>query len=100
MTANEPRPNEEMGRVLPFQRKERARPPAPAPQQESPVADLEKYAQDNQPDDYDTASVRTAARYYEHNLGWTQVAGYDTRGRALRLPAELTEPAFEDFRPF
>jgi predicted O-methyltransferase YrrM len=51
-------------------------------------------------DDYDTASVRTAARYYERNLGWTEVAGYDTRGRALRLPTELVEPAFEDFRPF
>ena len=52
MTANEPRPNEEMGRVLPFQRRERARPPAPEPRDESPVANLEKYAQDNAPDDY------------------------------------------------
>ncbi len=52
MTANEPRPNEEMGRVLPFQRKARARPPAAAPHDESPVADLEKYAQDREPDDY------------------------------------------------
>jgi predicted O-methyltransferase YrrM len=51
-------------------------------------------------DDYDIASVRTAARYYERNLGWTEVPGYETRGRALRLPATLTEPAYDDFRPF
>jgi predicted O-methyltransferase YrrM len=51
-------------------------------------------------DDYDIESVRTAARYYERNLGWSEVPGYDTRGRALRLPTELAEPWYEDFRPF
>ena len=61
--------------------------------------------------------MRTAARYYEQNLGWTPVpdafAGgtlwhlrrdHDAervpRCRAYRLPEAVLEPPFEDFRPF
>jgi predicted O-methyltransferase YrrM len=68
-------------------------------------------------DDDWTPSVRTAIRYYERNLGWTAIPGAFAEGthrtvgrdpaaapvprcRALRLPDELTEPAFDDFRPF
>jgi len=68
-------------------------------------------------DDDWTPSVRTAARYYERNLGWTVVAdafagatltavGRDPaaevvpRCRALRLPDPPFEPPFEEFRPF
>lgn len=49
MTANDPRPDDELGRVLPFSRKAgapRGKPP------EEPVEDLGKYAQDAEPDDY------------------------------------------------
>lgn len=68
-------------------------------------------------DDDWTPSVRTAARYYEQNLGWTAVpdafagvtrqrigddpaADEVARCRALRLPDALDEPPFEQFRPF
>ena len=61
-------------------------------------------------DDDWTPSVRTALRYYEANLGWTAIpdafaTGTDwtpgtPRCRAVRLPDALTEPSFEDFRPF
>lgn len=73
-------------------------------------------------DDDWTPSVRTAARYYEQNLGWVAVpdafasgtfqaiggAGPITgrtaesvpRCRAFRLPDPSFEPAFEEFRPF
>jgi predicted O-methyltransferase YrrM len=68
-------------------------------------------------DDDWTPSVRTAARYYERNLGWTAIpgafaggtvravgddpaAGTVPRCRALRLPDSPFEPAFEAFRPF
>ena len=68
-------------------------------------------------DDDWTPSVRTAARYYERNLGWTAVPGAFADGtywnlgrdpraeavprcRALRLPDRLTEPPFEQFLPF
>jgi hypothetical protein len=47
MTANEPRPDDEMGRILPFQRKARAAKP-----REEPVEDLGQYAQGGEPDDY------------------------------------------------
>jgi predicted O-methyltransferase YrrM len=49
-------------------------------------------------DDFDKPPVRTALRYFEENLGWT-VTAVD-RGAAVRLPDTLTEPRFEDFRPF
>jgi predicted O-methyltransferase YrrM len=76
-------------------------------------------------DDDWAPSIRTAVSYFERNLGWTVVAeafaagtrvaeGTTTgeqmrrasgeagtpRCRAVRLPAELIEPAFDDFRPF
>lgn len=68
-------------------------------------------------DDDWTPSVRTAARYYEHNLEWTAIPGAFAGGtrrhladdpaadavprcRALRLPDALAEPPFEAFRPF
>lgn len=54
-------------------------------------------------DDDWTPSVRTALRYFEHNLGWTVITGAVPAGAritAVRLPADLTEPPFEDFRPF
>jgi predicted O-methyltransferase YrrM len=68
-------------------------------------------------DDDWTPSVRTAARYYEQNLGWTAIpaafAGGTLRNigddpaaeavprcRALRLPGSLVEPPFEQFHPF
>jgi hypothetical protein len=49
MTANEPRPDDQMGRVLPFQPKPRA--PKGAPPGE-PVEDLGKYEQAGEADDY------------------------------------------------
>jgi predicted O-methyltransferase YrrM len=62
-------------------------------------------------DDHWWPSVRTAARYFEVNLGWRVVSGaFDGgtvdqetgrgRARALRLPDPPFEPAFERFRPF
>jgi predicted O-methyltransferase YrrM len=64
-------------------------------------------------DDVWAPSVRTAVRYYERNLGWTPIAdafagGSTTavdgvevvRCAAFRLPDHVTEPPFEDFRPF
>jgi predicted O-methyltransferase YrrM len=62
-------------------------------------------------DDYQWPSVRTAQRYFELNTGWQAVPGAFDRGtadpatgesrvRALRLPDVITEPAFEQFRPF
>ena len=55
-------------------------------------------------DDGHKPPVRTAVRYFEENLGWAVlpdafVAGKH-RGLAIRLPDTLTEPSFEDFRPF
>jgi predicted O-methyltransferase YrrM len=68
-------------------------------------------------DDNWAPSVRTAARYYEHNLGWIAIpdafasgtpriigTGLATeavpRCRAFRLPDPSFEPSFEEFRPF
>jgi predicted O-methyltransferase YrrM len=68
-------------------------------------------------DDDWTPSVRSAARYYEKNLGWTAIpdafaggmlrnVGDDPaaeavpRCRALRLPDSVVEPPFEQFHPF
>ena len=61
--------------------------------------------------------MHTAVRYYEKNLGWTAIpdafpggtprtigddpaAEIVPRCRALRLPASLVEPPFEQFHPF
>jgi predicted O-methyltransferase YrrM len=68
-------------------------------------------------DDDWTPSVRTAARYYEQNLGWRvlpdafadgtrRTIGRDPateavpRCRALRLPDPPLDPPFEEFQPF
>jgi predicted O-methyltransferase YrrM len=68
-------------------------------------------------DDVWAPSVRTAARYFQQNLGWTAIpdafAGgtrpaddADPAGRpmprcmAFRLPDSLVEPSFRSFRPF
>jgi predicted O-methyltransferase YrrM len=68
-------------------------------------------------DDDWTPSVRTAARYYERNLGWTAIPDAFSGGtlraigddpaavavprcRALRLPEASFEPPFEQFHPF
>jgi predicted O-methyltransferase YrrM len=68
-------------------------------------------------DDSWAPSVRTAARYYEQNLGWVAIpdafasgtlrsidtdpaAGAVPRCRAFRLPDPSFEPPFEEFRPF
>jgi hypothetical protein len=67
-------------------------------------------------DDVWAPSVRTAIRYYERNLGWTEVSDAFADGSrrhpaddpaadpvprcaAYRIP-EPFEPAFEDFEPF
>jgi hypothetical protein len=47
MTANDPHPDDEMGRILPFQRKARASKP-----REAPVEGLGKYTKSGEPDDY------------------------------------------------
>jgi predicted O-methyltransferase YrrM len=68
-------------------------------------------------DDHWAPSVRTAARYYEQNLGWTAIPDAFASGtpwtigtgptaeavprcRAFRLPDPSFEPSFEEFRPF
>lgn len=56
-------------------------------------------------DDTGAPSVGTAVRYYEQNLGWAEIPGAFAGGapdrcRAFRLPDNLDEPPFEDFRPF
>jgi predicted O-methyltransferase YrrM len=62
-------------------------------------------------DDQWWPSVRTAAHYFELNMGWRTVPGafdagtvdHDTgraRLRAFRLPDPPFEPSFEDFQPF
>ena len=68
-------------------------------------------------DDNWAPSVRTAARYYEQNLGWVAVPDAFANGtpwivgtgsaaeavprcQAFRLPDPSFEPSFEEFRPF
>lgn len=62
-------------------------------------------------DDYWWPSVRTAARYYEKNMGWEAFRGpldvgtVDSENRcprtvAFRLPDPPYEPAFDHFKPF
>jgi predicted O-methyltransferase YrrM len=62
-------------------------------------------------DDHWWPSVRTAAHYFELNMGWQVVPGAVDAGtvdpetgrprlRALRLPDPPLEPSFEHFRPF
>ena len=62
-------------------------------------------------DDHWWPSVRTAAHYFETNMGWRVIPGaFDggtidqetgrTRARALRLPNPPFEPDFDRFQPF
>ncbi len=65
-------------------------------------------------DDDGWPSVHTAAQYYERNLGWTVIpdafpgdatgvkpqSKQEKRCKAYRLPDQLFEPSFQDFRPF
>jgi predicted O-methyltransferase YrrM len=50
-------------------------------------------------DDAAWPSVGTALRYFDLNLGW-RPAPLPGRLQARRLPAELVEPPFTDFKPF
>jgi predicted O-methyltransferase YrrM len=50
-------------------------------------------------DDTESPSVGTALRYFELNLGWKREP-LGSRLVACRLPSELIEPAFTDFKPF
>jgi len=51
MPAHAPQPDNERGRILPFQRHGQARPRVPPPE-ESPVEDVGKYARSEEPDNY------------------------------------------------
>jgi predicted O-methyltransferase YrrM len=52
-------------------------------------------------DDHWAPSVRTAARYYEQNLGWTSIPdAVAARCAAFRLPDPSFEPDFTEFHPF
>jgi len=68
-------------------------------------------------DDHWAPSIRTAAHYFERNLGWTAIpeafaggtlknigddpaAEQVRRCMAFRLPDAVVEPAFLDFQPF
>src|SRR5687767_15591642 len=50
-------------------------------------------------DDAEWPSVGAALRYFDVNLGW-QRESISGRLQARRLPAEVVEPPFEDFKPF
>ena len=50
-------------------------------------------------DDAAWPSVAAALRYFDRNLGWQPVS-IEGRLAARRLPDELLEPAFTDFKPF
>ena len=52
MTSHAPEPEDERGRVLPFQRHGQARPRIPRASEDSPVEDLGKYAHGEPPDNY------------------------------------------------
>ncbi|MEA2910093.1 MAG: hypothetical protein QOJ15_2174 [Bradyrhizobium sp.] len=53
MPSHAPQPDDERGRVLPFQRQGKSRPGAPAqPPEDSPVEGVEKYARSQEPDNY------------------------------------------------
>ena len=50
-------------------------------------------------DDVEWPSVASALAYFDLNLGWQSV-DLGSRLAGGRLPDELVEPAFTDFRPF
>ena len=52
-------------------------------------------------DDCEWPSVAAAVRYFEVNLGWLpEQLRIGTRLKAYRLPGQITEPNFEEFKPF
>ena len=52
MPSHAPQPDDERGRVLPFQRRGHVRPPVPKPPDNSPVEDVGKYARSEEGDNY------------------------------------------------
>jgi len=50
MSSNAPRPEDDRGRILPFQRRDQA--PARLPRAATPVEDVGKYARSDEPDNY------------------------------------------------
>ena len=53
MPSHAPQPDDERGRILPFQRHGQARPRVPpGPPEDSPVEDVGKYARSEEPDNY------------------------------------------------
>jgi len=52
MSSNAPRPEDEKGRILPFQRRGQLPRGLPQAPPDAPVEDLEKYARSDEPDDY------------------------------------------------
>jgi hypothetical protein len=53
MPSHAPQPDDERGRVLPFQRQGQSRPRVPArPPEDSPVEGVEKYERSQEPDNY------------------------------------------------
>ena len=53
MPSHAPQPDDERGRVLPFQRHGQTRPRVPSrPPEDSPVEDVGKYARSEEPDNY------------------------------------------------
>ena len=52
MPSHAPQPDDERGRILPFQRLGQARPPVPRPPEGSPVEGVGKYARSEEPDNY------------------------------------------------
>lgn len=52
MSSNAPTPDDERGRILPFQRHGQARPRLPPAPQDGPVEDVGKYARGEEPDNY------------------------------------------------
>lgn len=64
MPSHAPQPEEERGRVLPFQRHGRARPLVqPRAQDESPVEGVGKYARGEEPDNYRQRMINNALAF-------------------------------------
>jgi len=64
MPLHAPQPDDERGRVLPFQRHGQARPRvAPRPPDDSPVEDVGKYARSEEPDNYRQRMINNALAF-------------------------------------
>ncbi len=64
MPSHAPQPDDERGRVLPFQRHGQARPRvAPRPPDDSPVEDVGKYARSEEPDNYRQRMINNALAF-------------------------------------